>query len=701
MNFTFLIKDNEYNMSNNIEYVCERIKGALQKYSMNPIRTSNNIGIYELLGENKLKKYIECYRIDTDNMYLVNMISITEDEKNIFMEILVNDQLFKECIVIFDSLSNEFIGEEFRNFSRLENNFKQYFALTLIKKYNWKAFEIIEDIKTKEELSTLPINIKSNLQRITLDNLLVYMLEKPLGGMEYETYFEKYEETNLEKLNEIIDENIFKDVQNIISKDKKSIIEYRNVVCHNRILNCEKMEYKHSKIVIEANKKLCELNNSILNSLFNTSEEEYYLMDRSDIITFAYKKDKNNKLDILFLINLLCKLNIVFKESNLIKNEENTIIYKCNDLNLTIYLAILKPEDYETTTEEVIISTITFDHKNISVDKLSDIIIKELNDGDIIILYDSQGIEIANELSKRFNILENLFREYIVLYKYIEKINENIYTDKLTTELRIGKTGKLGNGIYDYDFITLLNIITAPNGGKNNKELKKSLKEAIERKDTENIEFLLTNMLDHNNDLKIIVKHWCELYKYRTLVAHFGIISRNEFNKILGIINSIKATTENILIDYLIEHTDIFSYKKEIELDNFLSIKSSVMDSKKCDICFNRNNGEQDEKEVLKVEDIYPFRCAQLINALLNINDNYLGQIFSYEYLNERILNSSDKLLNIIQEADFKEKIDGLLEKLGLDKYATFRIITIQEQILEEKIGDLLNSIHGKINSRR
>ena len=45
----------------------------------------------------------------------------------------------------------------------------------------------------------------------------------------------------------------------------------------------------------------------------------------------------------------------------------------------------------------------------------------------------------------------------------------------------------------------------------------------------------------------------------------------------------------------------------------------------------------------------------------------------------------------------FENNISNILDELGLDDYGDFRIISTQEQALEERIGELLTSLHSKI----
>ena len=320
---------------------------------------------------------------------------------------------------------------------------------------------------------------------------------------------------------------------------------------------------------------------------------------------------------------------------------------------------------------------------------------KEFNQGEIILLYDSLSMEKSKKLSTTFTVLENLFREYITLFQYIEEIKENNQKDKMPQNLRIGINGKSVNSIYDLDFIDLLPIISTPNGGNNIDDLRQKLGKAINNNDIENIEFLLNNMLDYNNDLKIIVKHWCELYKYRTLVAHCGILLEKEYKYISSLVNSTRLTVENILIDYLYKNTTIFKYENKIVIDSHMKIYKNTVNPKYCDINFIRDLPEG--KCVSKVENLYLFRIVQIIIRLLDKNIYNFQHVFSYEYLNQIILQNKSMLIDLIKDEQFEDKLALSLEEMGFYEYADFRIITSQEQLLEEKIGDLLNSIHSKI----
>lgn len=698
MNIVFLIEDSQMNIKHTISFISDRLKSSLQVENVEKLKEDNKYGIYKFLRLDKEDLYLECYRIKNYNIYLVNIINIDEVEKNNIIELISSDKLFKNNIILIDSLSNHFISEEYNNFLLLETHLKQYYALKLLYKYNTEAYKIIDNIKTKEDLVILPSNIKTNLQKIELVVLIDNIIDKPLGGLEYETYFEKYDKDDLNPLKLAIKEEIFDDIKNDLQDSKGIIKEYRNVICHNRFLNCSRLEESHCRKVELLKNKLIECNNSILNTIYGTDELTYYnseVLPNNERFTFALKKEVDQKNSKLLLISILLKLNIIYDKEMIVCDleEEGLLIYESE--NDGIFISIKKLEKNDKVDSELYIITIKFDLESAEKRNLNGIILKQFNQGEIILLYDSLSMEKSKELSAEFTVLENLFREYITLFQYIGKIKENNEKDKMPQKLRIGISGNSLNSIYDLDFIDLLPIISTPNGGNNIQDLRQRLGKAINDNDIDNIEFLLNNMLDYNNDLKIIVKHWCELYRYRTLVAHCGILLENEYKNILSLVKSTRLTVENILVDYLYKNASIFNYEDKIELTPNLKIYKNNINSKYCDIDFIRDS--EDGKCVTKIENLYLFRIVQIIVKLLDKNKYNFQHVFSYEYLNQIIIQNKDELINIIKNQDFESKLALALEKLGFYEYADFRVITSQEQLLEEKIGDLLNSIHSKM----
>lgn len=693
MNISFLVQDSDINESNSVMFVSNRLIGALQISNYNTLIEKNKYGIYSFKKDNNTI-HLEIYRIKEDDRYLINVININEKEKNSLIEVISNDSLFTNSIILMDSLSNNFISSQYCNLVLLENQIKQYFALALLERYGSRAYEIIENIKTKDDLNKLPSNIKTNLQRIELNTLIEYIIEKPLGGMEYEEYFQIYNRADLNPLKEILKENIFSDIKQELTDNKNIIKEYRNIICHNRFLNCDKMQETHCIKIDNIIIKLIEFNNKYLNLIYNTDNYHYYNETSINRFTFALKKKTDTKNDELILINILCKLNLVFDKSHLVVSEENDILYKyeCSIDGIVIFMREI---DSINSDDQLFIITIEYIEQNEEKNNMNDIILNELNIGDIIVLYDGLSINNSMKLSKSFTLLENLFREYITLFQYIEKVNNNNSKDDMTNSLRIGKSGKSMNSIYDLNFIDLLSIITAPNGGKNMIKLIQNLRQEIQNENITKIELLLNNMLDYNNDLKVIVKHWCELYRFRTIVAHCGILLLKDCKYISNIINSTRVTVENILSEYLCNNTEVFAFNKAISVENCIKVDNSLEKDRTCNISFI--NEYNDKKNILEVKNIYLFRVGQIIDTIMVNNTKDIQYVYSYEYLEDIIEENKEILLNLINSSDFKEKLNLVLEHLGFDDYADFRIITNQDQILEERIGVLLNSIHSKM----
>lgn len=691
LNLVFLLEDSSINMKHTINFTSSRIKDSLQIKDITILEENYNYGIYKYIKDDNEEIFLECYRLNNNNKYLLNVINIDEDEKNILIELISTDKLFTNHIVLVDSLSNKFIAEEYKNFILFEKHLKQYFALKLLNKYGYKAYEMLDQIKTKDDLIKLPKNIKTNLQKIDINTLIGEIIDKPLGGMEYEVYYDKYKPEDLNELKKILKDEMFLEVKKVLSENKGIITEYRNIICHNRFMNCKKFFEKDCKVIDKLIEELIKYNNEQLNSIFGTDREIYYKRDDSnqDILTFSLKRDEKIRDNKLLLMNILCKLDILYDKDNVICDcvEEDLLIYKSESDGIQVYIKEINKDI------SIITLSITNDEEK---NNYVDIMLKEMDLGEIILLYDSLSTKKAIKLSSSFTVLENLFREYITIFQYIESIKRNNEKDKMPKDLRIGIHGNSINSIYDLDFIELLPIISTPNGGNDIETLRQKLTKSIADNDIENIEFLLNNMLDYNNDLQVIVKHWCELYRYRTIIAHCGIILESDYKYINNFVNSIRLTIENILTDYLFKKANIFKYSNKIVIDNYLVIQKNVSNNKYCDISFFRET--QGEKYVSKIENLYLYRMLQVLLTLIDQSNihNY-EHIFSYEYLSDIINNNKEKITQILIKSDFEENLAYILEDMGFSEYADFRVITNQEQLLEEKIGDLLNNIHSKL----
>lgn len=694
MGICFIIEDSKLNEKNTIDFMNKRIATSLQIDKSEIISSSDDsleYGIYKLSREDGTILYIEIYRINEEYKYFINIECINENEKNKLMELLSTDRLFENTIILMDSLSNNYISKQYYNFILFEQHLKQYFSFKLLDRYGSRAYDIINSIKTRESLIEFPSNIHINLQKIELNNLIQYILDKPLGGLEYEIYSNKYNSNDLAPLKSILKEDIFSDLYQNLHDNKKLITEYRNIICHNRFLNCNVMENKHVKTIDSLSDKLIKINNDYFKNLYSSNYDMYKKdNEKNNIFTFAINIKNGLKYNELLLIDILCKLDIVYNSEGLtIENQEKAIYkYESNNEGIKIYI---KQATNDIENENLYFVVIEF--SNIS--NLNDVILNKLNLGDIIVLYDSLSITNSLKLAGSFTVLENLFRSYVTLFRTIEEVEEINKKDNMIKELRIGESSTIMNSIYDLNFIDLLTIINAPNGGKNMRDLIKKLKTEIKDNNNEKIEFLLNNMLDYNNELGVIVKHWCELYKFRTLVAHCGIVLEKDCKNISTIIKLTRLTIENILADYISSNTKMFKNNEKIEIEGYFSVAKNVMKQNKYDITLIKNNNGQ--KQVLKIDNLYTFRANQIISKIANEESNSLKYIFSFEHLKDIIEKNKESIIEFIENDVFENNISNILDELGLDDYGDFRIISTQEQALEERIGELLTSLHSKI----
>lgn len=687
MNITFLIEDSELNNLKSVEAVCERIISSLQGNNCGIL--NNNKNIYKLTKNNK-EIFIECYKFSESTKYFVNIMDICEDEKNSFVELISSDKLYKNSIVVFDSLSNNFISKEFSNFMSFEINIKQYFSLKLLQNYGIKAYDIIGGIQTKDNILNLNDNIKTGLQHIELMTLIEYMIDKPLGGVEYEEYIKLYDCNDLNKLKKKLNESIFDDIVKELRENKSIIKEYRNVICHNRILNCNEMVHRHCNSIHALLCKIKAINNDILQGIYKKDVS----IKGWQVLNFVIKHKNSEKEIKLILTEILLKLGIVYIDKNSTIIGDDNIGYKTDDEYIQINLSRISEEiDGDLCVIYITYNNIIKKYKNISKT-----ILNEFNQYDIIVLYDSQSAEYCNQLAKQFNTLENTFRKYITIFKYLKTEEQNFEKDKMPYGLSIGINEKICNSIYDLDFIELLNIIRVPNGGKNLEELAKKLRTLIAQKKCDEIEFLLTNMVEYNNDLKVIVKHWSELYRVRTIVAHCGIIQSEDYNRISKIIKFTQSTIEDVIQEYINDNIDSFKYiKKAKKFDDFMVIEPNIEKSNLhcCNIIFYKDNGKS--KQEYRIEGIYPFMVMKILDGILDISGS--TYILSYEYIYHIIKNNICKIQNFVCKTTFQEELYSILKELQLDSYASFRSITTEEQELEYRIGELLNNLEDKLRN--
>ncbi|AMN35782.1 hypothetical protein ACSXC4_05130 [Clostridium perfringens] len=687
MSFNFLIKNSEINSKDDINTIISRITSSFgNNIEGNIILESENC-LVKNIGENK---YLECYKININesdnpikNEYFINMLNIDETEKNTVIEVMSSDRLYKDNLVVLDLLSHEFIKKELENLLKFEENLKAYFVLSLLKEYEEQVYNIIDSFKTKENLIELPQNIKYNLQKIELTKIVEFIIENPLGGKEYEIYYNEYlknKDEDLSKMREIFRKNIFSELKSDLETSRSKIKEYRNILSHNRFLNCNLIKDKHCAEISSILEKMIKINNKTLKELLCTDEVENEQNDKKERLTLILKNQEEVNLEIL-IIKILAELGYIYIKDN-IKRKDDLYEYETEEKDLSLKIRKIS----ENSINNIYLLDIKFKLSNDNNLNLNETLIYKLKNFEVIICFDSLSRSNSLILSDKLSICENLLRKYISIFQYIEGINNNNNKDTMFDSVRIGHGGKIFNTVYDYDFIELIKVIESPNNtSKGIDNLKKELGKAIKDNNFSKIELLLNNMLVYNTELKTIMSNWCELYKYRTRIVHCQVMFYSELPKIKDNINKIKSIIENILTEYINEVCNFVYQPLELQI---LKIDKNIKDKNKLDLIFIKDNS------VYRIENSFLFRINYIINSILGQEKE--EYVYSLEILKEKIKYNITELENFIKCENFEMEISKILEKLGLCNYADFRIISSEKQKLEEKIGKLLSSIDNK-----
>ncbi|HFK8366637.1 TPA: hypothetical protein ACG0NQ_000899 [Clostridium perfringens] len=687
MSFNFLIKNSEINSKDDINTIISRITSSFgNNIEGNIILESENC-LVKNIGENK---YLECYKININesdnpikNEYFINMLNIDETEKNTVIEVMSSDRLYKDNLVVLDLLSHEFIKKELENLLKFEENLKAYFVLSLLKEYEEQVYNIIDSFKTKENLIELPQNIKYNLQKIELTKIVEFIIENPLGGKEYEIYYNEYlknKDEDLSKMREIFRKNIFSELKSDLETSRSKIKEYRNILSHNRFLNCNLIKDKHCAEISSILEKMIKINNKTLKELLCTDEVENEQNDKKERLTLILKNQEEVNLEIL-IIKILAELGYIYIKDN-IKRKDDLYEYETEEKDLSLKIRKIS----ENSINNIYLLDIKFKLSNDNNLNLNETLIYKLKNFEVIICFDSLSRSNSLILSDKLSICENLLRKYISIFQYIEGINNNNNKDTMFDSVRIGHGGKIFNTVYDYDFIELIKVIESPNNtSKGIDNLKKELGKAIKDNNFSKIELLLNNMLVYNTELKTIMSNWCELYKYRTRIVHCQVMFYSELPKIKDNINKIKSIIENILTEYINEVCNFVYQPLELQM---LKIDKNIKDKNKLDLIFIKDNS------VYRIENSFLFRINYIINSILGQEKE--EYVYSLEILKEKIKYNITELENFIKCENFEMEISKILEKLGLCNYADFRIISSEKQKLEEKIGKLLSSIDNK-----
>lgn len=506
--------------------------------------------------------------------------------------------------------------------------------------------------KTRKKTFNIKLNFLGKLSYkikypLTLIFILIfigsYFLKGNLGILYTHTDKNKVEEV-FGTTNQIVGIYNNKD-EDKINKYVKYLEQNQNVtsiLSYSNTLN-EKIKYN------ELNNKIKNISNKIdINIDENLLKLIYYKY---------YNKEINNKLTINELINILNDLNDnsisneiyklnYFTNINEINKERNieelSSILGINkeDLNNLLTLYNAKNNNLELTIKELInfISTDIITNEEYK-NSLDENILVKLN---TISLFTSEDINTplsSQELSKIFNIDENLIDELILL-TYLSKEDESKFSipEFINSVIDLKTNTNLLDGL-NLDTIEKLSILT-----KNNNNLlttkmdKNSLSTLFGTELIENY-YLIENVLD------------TEVFTPEELI-------NNIFNSTLINILDEEKKSELELLKLIISDTlnnDPNKYTST-ELSKLLNTEKEQII--KLYALINYTNGNTDNWKLTPLE---------LINTILINKENPLIKPF----LNEELINNLNTLKTIIENTDTKYSSEKISNLLNIDKNTT------------------------------
>lgn len=601
---------------------------------------------------------------------------------------------------------------------------------------------------TKTEKKT--INIKLNLlgkisyklkYPLTLLFIFVfvgsYLLKGNLGILYTHTESNKVDEV-FGSTNQIIGVYNNKDEDKIYeyikyleeNKNIKSVLSYSNTIN-------EKIKYN------ELNSKIKSISNKI-----NINIDEELLK----IIYYKYyNKEINNRLTINELINTLNKLN-----DETISNEINKIYYFTNtseinkertslelsnilnikeeDINNLLTLYRIKNNNTELTIKELI----DFINEDILTNEeyknnLDSSVIEKLN---TLTIFTDENINktplSSIELSKLFNIDENLIKELILL-NHLTKEDESKFSlpEFINEVINIKNNTNLLDGI-DISKLEKLSIFTQNKNNLLTTKMTKSelstlfgselinnyyLVESILDTEVFTPEELINNVLNSSlinlldedklkelNLLKVIIDDTLNSNPNKYTSAELSIIlntDKNEIIKLYTLINYINGNTDNWKLTPLELINTILNNKDNPQISNVLN-----------DELINNLN-------LLKtvMENPYTKYNSSNIKTLLNIEDNNIDLIYglyTVKYIKTENKISLNTLINFMLQEENEHLIDlnnkNKLKTLNRIMYSSINNIKYTPKEMHNLLSALTNELdensvkllyiyHGSINS--
>ncbi|EJT6495205.1 MAG: hypothetical protein E6Z74_01995 [Clostridium perfringens] len=674
--------------------IVQKLKSALDCIEENIINEDEYVFVI-------LDNYIKLELINKgDNIWIINLIGYKDCKKKKLIDLLNNDDIFKQVVFMFDTKSNKLVSENYKILHELEVKLRAQFCFNLMNNYGRELFDIIDKISVKEE-SRIENNIISNkfntkLQRLDLSKLIDYMKENIWGGDEIEKLSLKI--NDIESFDEVDDEfknllnlDIFKDITKLIDNEK-ILIKTRNNICHNRIVHSDEFE-KELEVLKKVNEEIDSLYyKSIQENLFVNKIK--YSEEKNNEITLLIESDKEkiNIRDIkLFFSRILTLSGYVFEniktQTSVINNKKASgyIIQQNIGHDINFKLRYI----YNNKETNLYLLRITYRNKDKilnSVANIRDEILKNIN-MKIILLNDTVSLYYSDILFSKFNYIENLLRTYIATYYVLNDIDLKGIESKSNSKNNDTLIDS-NNPLFDLDFIKLGDILRDTPKGYKSKDIINEVKKSIVNKvdHIENLRKKLSNISDTNSNIMEIINKWDDLYKYRTIVAHNEYISKNEYEYVLGLVENIIDILEKIYYDTIImENNDDekILFKDELKKINI------IMHGKDMKIRVNSN--------IYEFEGIGINELNKLMNGVIEGNVKEVSFVLTENAIKEYLNSKKEKIIDLIDKNNFDSTIKSIIKELKYTKYLKTRNITSREALLEEKIGELLVSISKKI----
>ena len=703
MNTTFILElYSDFNIPDKLKILIQKIVGSIYCDQSKIIASDHNTFIK--IEDTEI--VFEIYSVkENQNKYIINMLGHNDVQKINLLKNLGSDKSVKQLHIIYDALSNIKLISSYNKLNLFENTLRFLFLGTLIDYWNSDVFELLEELNTKEDIrhdKKLNSNINTKVQKYELSKLIEHIKSHPLGGKETKVYNQIYEtiqskeqvsDEDYQELKHIVNIDLFKDISDKLV-DETKIKQYRNAICHNRCVDNSKFssyeEYVES--TYQNIKPMCDKIEKVLKVKLKPISDEV-----KGSIIFAIKSENeeidNGKLKLYFN-RILNVCDYIY--SDITEFEDMCIQYnKLDSEGIAIELSYLKNdknEQYGIFVLHILYRT-DLEATVFKIDTMHNKLLNYFENRKIIYLVDDRAKFFSNNLFAKFNYIENILRSYIALFDFNTplslKSKEATNVDELFLK-NLSKDKEINTNIFfSFDFIDLMDILTRPIGGNVNKIREKLKKALAQNGNRDDINIIIRDISSFNDSLKEIIRVWPDLYKYRTILAHNGLLFEHEYKEAINICADIRKNLEDIYFDYLNEIASCSSDNDNKIIDNVLEVRQ-------------RNGKTSLRLSTLNRRVLFEFkgfiRVLRFVNALNSINSNFKANFYDYYVLDFSSLKSfldknSESIVNTLADPNIEDSLSQITDYLEYSNYLTDIIIDSDKALLENEINDLLKKV--------